>query len=103
MKQESLTSRSAATLEAQALGAVNQHMEPDAQPTMEFLESVAEFERHIFSSAKVRKLSAAIDAGRPLPNLDPPLSAFEQRRYLDDVVERADLKSDRSIASPIAL
>ena len=70
--------RSAATLEAQALGAVNQHMEPTTAPTSEFLESVAEFERHIFSSAKVRKLSAAIDAGRPLPNLDPPLAALER-------------------------
>ncbi len=70
--------RSAATLEAQALGAINQHMEPATPPTMEFLESVAEFQRHIFSSAKVRKLSAAIDAGRPLPNLDPPLTELER-------------------------
>jgi cytochrome c peroxidase len=71
--------RSAATLEAQALAAVNQHMEPETPPTQAFLESVAEFQRHIFSSAGVRKLSAAIDANRPLPNLDPPLSAFERR------------------------
>jgi cytochrome c peroxidase len=35
--------RSAATLEAQALGAVNQHMEPTVPPTKEFLETVAEF------------------------------------------------------------
>ena len=47
-------------------------------PTMEFLQSVAEFQRHIFSSAKVRKLSTAIDAGRPLPNLDPPLTELER-------------------------
>jgi cytochrome c peroxidase len=71
--------RSAATLELQALGAVNQHMEPTAPPTQDFLESVAAFERHIFSSAGVSTLSAAIDAGRPLPNLDPPLTAFERR------------------------
>jgi cytochrome c peroxidase len=71
--------RSAAALEAQAREAVNQHMEPTAPPTDDFLESVAEFQRHIFSSAKVRKLSAAIDAGRPLPNLDPPLTAFERK------------------------
>jgi cytochrome c peroxidase len=70
--------RSAATLEAQALAAVQQHMEPAAPPTKEFLESVAEFQRHIFSSATVRKLSAAIDAGRPLPNLDPPLTELER-------------------------
>ena len=70
--------RSAATLEAQALAAVNQHMEPTIQPSAEFLESVAEFQRHIFSSAKVRLLSAAIDRGAPLPDLDPPLTELEQ-------------------------
>ena len=70
--------RSAGTLEAQALAAVNQHMEPTIQPSAEFLESVAEFQRHIFSSAKVRMLSAAIDGGAPLPNLDPPLTELEQ-------------------------
>ena len=82
--------RSAATLEVQALGAVNQHMEPTMPPTMEFLESVAEFQRHIFSSAKVRTLSAAIDAGRPLPNLDPPLTAFERlgKEKFDDFCGR---------------
>jgi cytochrome c peroxidase len=71
--------RSAATLEAQALAAVNQHMEPTSPPTTAFLESVAEFERHIFSSNKVRKLSGAIDAGRQLPDLDPRLTAFERK------------------------
>jgi cytochrome c peroxidase len=71
--------RSVDTLEAQALAAVNQHMEPTAPPTKEFLETVAEFERHIFSSASVRKLSAAIDADRPLPDLDPRLTDFEQQ------------------------
>jgi cytochrome c peroxidase len=71
--------RSAATLEVQALAAVNQHMEPRVPPSRAFLESVAEFQRHIFSSATVRRLSAAIDAGRPLPDLDPPLTALERR------------------------
>jgi cytochrome c peroxidase len=82
--------RSAATLEAQALGAVNQHTEPTVQPTKEFLETVAEFQRHIFSSAKVRKLSAAIDAGRPLPDLDPPLTPLEQKgkEKFDDFCRR---------------
>ena len=70
--------RSAATLEAQALAAVNQHMEPTIQPSAAFLESVAAFQRHIFSSAKVRTLSAAIDRSAPLPNLDPPLTELEQ-------------------------
>jgi cytochrome c peroxidase len=71
--------RTAKTLEEQALGAVNAHMEPTVQPTQEFLETVAEFQRHIFSSAKVRKLSEAIDAGAPLPDIDPQLTAFERR------------------------
>lgn len=70
--------RTAKTLEEQALKAVNAHMEPTVQPTEEFLETVAEFQRHIFSSAKVRKLSEAIDAGGPLPDLDPPLTALEK-------------------------
>jgi cytochrome c peroxidase len=71
--------RSAPTLEAQALGAITQHMEPAAPPTRAFLESVAEFQRHLFSSRGVRALSAAIDAGAPLPDLDPPLTAIERR------------------------
>jgi cytochrome c peroxidase len=71
--------RSAATLEAQALAAVNQHMEPARPPSAAFLESVAEFQRHIFSSAGVRDLSAAIDRGAPLPSLDPPLDPLERK------------------------
>ena len=82
--------RSADTLEAQALGAINQHMEPATPPTIEFLESVAEFQRHLFSSSKVRKLSAAIDAGGLLPDLDPPLTAFERagKEKFDDFCGR---------------
>jgi cytochrome c peroxidase len=71
--------RTAKTLEEQAFKAVNAHMEPTVQPTQEFLETVAEFQRHLFSSAKVKKLSDAIDAGGPIPDIDPPLTAFEQR------------------------
>jgi cytochrome c peroxidase len=71
--------RSAATLEAQARAAVDQHMEPTIPPSAAFLESVAAFERHIFSSATVRALSAAIDRGAPLPQLDPPLTELERK------------------------
>jgi cytochrome c peroxidase len=71
--------RSAPTLEAQARGAIVQHMQPRAAPTDEFLESVAEFQRYLFSSASARRLSAAIDRGGPLPDLDPPLTAFQRR------------------------
>jgi cytochrome c peroxidase len=71
--------RSAVTLEAQALAAVNQHMEPTMPPSAAFLESVAAFQRHIFSSDRVRALSAAIDRGAPLPHLDPPLTELERK------------------------
>jgi cytochrome c peroxidase len=71
--------RTARTLEEQALKAVNAHMGPTVQPTQEFLETVAEFERRIFSSAKIKKLSEAIDAGKPIPDIDPPLNALERR------------------------
>ena len=53
-------------------------MEPTVPPTQRFLDTVAEFERHVFSSPKVRQLSDAIDAGGPIPDLDPPLTEFEQ-------------------------
>jgi cytochrome c peroxidase len=71
--------RSAATLEDQARDAVTQHMAPSQPPTRAFLESVAEFQRHLFASAASRSLSAAIDRGGPLPDLDPPLTALERR------------------------
>lgn len=69
--------RTAATLEQQALGAVNGHMEPSVAPSPQFLESLAEFQRRIFSSAKVRCLSRAIEDGEPLPHLDPELDPVE--------------------------
>jgi cytochrome c peroxidase len=71
--------RTAATLEQQALGAVNGHMEPSVAPSPEFLESLAEFQRRIFSSEKVRRLSRAIERDDPLPDLDPELDPVEQR------------------------
>src|SRR4030095_11858394 len=57
------------TLEEQALAAVNAHMEPTAQPTQEFLETVAEFQRHIFSSLQAKRGSDAHDAGAAVPGL----------------------------------
>ena len=82
--------RSAPTLEAQAQAAINQHMEPTAPPSQAFLESLAEFQRHIFSSAKLRKLSAAIDQGGSLPHLDPPLTELERegKEKFDDFCGR---------------
>jgi hypothetical protein len=54
-------------------------MEPSVAPSPQFLESLAEFQRRIFSSAKVRRLSRAIERGEPLPDLDPALDSIEQR------------------------
>jgi len=71
--------RSAPTLETQGRDAVNQHLEPAHPPTADFLDSIAEFERQIFSSRQVRQFSTAIDAGLPVPDLDPPLTALERR------------------------
>jgi cytochrome c peroxidase len=71
--------RSAATLEEQARGAVFAHMEPSAEPSLDFLETIAEFERRVFSSPGVKKLSRAIDREQPLPEIDPELNSLEQR------------------------
>jgi cytochrome c peroxidase len=70
--------RTATTLEQQALGAVHAHLEPSVEPSVQFLESLAEFQRRIFSSAKVRRLSRAIERGEPLPDLDPKLDPIER-------------------------
>lgn len=78
--------RSASSLEEQARNAVNMHMEPTEQPSEDFLRSVAEFQRHIFSSKRLRRLSQAIDAGLPIPDIDPPLNQLEQlgKKRFDD-------------------
>jgi cytochrome c peroxidase len=70
--------RTATTLEQQALGAVHAHMDPSAEPSLQFLESLAEFQRRIFSSAKVRRLSRAIERGEPPPDVDPELDPIER-------------------------
>jgi cytochrome c peroxidase len=70
--------RSVRTLEEQARGAVEGHMQPSAPPTPEFLASVAEFQRHLASSPEIRSISEALRGGRPVPDLDPPLSPLER-------------------------
>jgi cytochrome c peroxidase len=82
--------RSVEALAEQARNAIDAHMEPTVQPTQRFLESVAEFQRHIFSSSKVKLISDAIDASGPIPDTDPPLTAFEQfgKQKFDDFCRR---------------
>jgi hypothetical protein len=83
--------RSAPTLEQQALGAVNMHMQPAAPPGQDFLDSVADFQRHLFSSARAEAASHAIDAGATEVDYDGPrlnkLEKLGQQRF-DDLCAR---------------
>ena len=78
--------RSVTTLEEQTRSAIQAHMEPSTSPTTRFLETVAEFQRHIFSSQKVKEISDAIDAGRPIADTVEPLTPLERlgKRKFDD-------------------
>jgi cytochrome c peroxidase len=82
--------RSAATLEQQALGAINMHMQPSAPPGPDFLAAVAEFERHLFSSARAAEASDAIDAGDSPRDHQLPLTPLERRgkQRFDDLCGR---------------
>lgn len=71
--------RTMPTLEAQARAALRAHMQTSTPPSDEFIESVAHFERGLFATAAARRIAAALKAGAPIPNVDPPLSALEQR------------------------
>jgi cytochrome c peroxidase len=71
--------RSVATLEEQARAAVSAHMEASTPPSKEFLETIAYFERGLFSNSEVRRVAAALEAGRPVTAIDPPLTYFETR------------------------
>jgi cytochrome c peroxidase len=71
--------RTIATLEDQARAALIAHMQARTPPTDEFVTSVAHFERGLFANSAARRVAAALDAGEPIPNVDPPLSKLEQR------------------------
>jgi len=71
--------RRIATLEDQIRAALSAHMEATAPPTDEFVATVAHFERGLFASSAARRVAAALDAGAPIPDVDPPLSALERR------------------------
>lgn len=68
-----------ATLEEQALAAMRDHSQVADDPSEETLARLARFQRHLFSSRRVRDLAAALDEGAPPPSTDPPLSALEQQ------------------------
>lgn len=67
------------TLEDQALSAMQVHSEITHDPKERTLHRLAEFQRHLFSSKRVRNLARALEAGTPPPNTDPPLTALEQQ------------------------
>jgi mono/diheme cytochrome c family protein len=68
------------TLQDQALGALTKHAQVQNGPAQQFLDDLHSFQRVLFTNARVRALSEAIDAGTtPLPDPDPPLDELEQQ------------------------
>jgi len=67
-----------ATLQDQALGALQGHAEIEREPNPRFLNDIAAFEKTVFSSPGVAVLTDALEKGHRLPNIDPPLDAYEQ-------------------------
>lgn len=65
------------TLQDQALGALLNHAEVQSAPPERLLDDLSAFERVLFTNERVRAMSAAIDAGLPPPDADPPLNGLE--------------------------
>ncbi len=67
-----------ATLQEQALGALEAHAQIANAPTQRLLDDLAAFQNVLFSSPRVRVLADAVRNGvSPLPDVDPPLNALE--------------------------
>ncbi|WP_394828640.1 cytochrome c peroxidase [Pendulispora albinea] len=67
-------------LESQALGALHDHALIQREPASRALEDVSNFQKVLFSSLGTFVLANAIERGQnPLPNVDPPLSAYEKQ------------------------
>jgi cytochrome c peroxidase len=66
------------TLEDQARSAMLAHSELKEEPKDNLLERLSDFQRHLFSSVRVRKLAKAIEQGGALPEPTPPLTPLEQ-------------------------
>lgn len=71
--------RTMPTLEAQVRAALVAHMQVEAPPSDEFVDSVAHFERGLYANAAARRVAAALEAGVDAPDVDPPLTALERR------------------------
>ena len=67
-----------ATLQEQALGALEAHAQVAIAPPQRMLDDLAAFQNVLFSSARVRVLADAVrNAVSPLPTVDPTLNALE--------------------------
>ncbi len=65
------------TLQEQALGALTAHAQITSQPAPRMLDDLAAFQNDLFSSAGVRAIAGALQAGTTPPDIDPPLTALE--------------------------
>ena len=67
-----------ATLQEQALGALEAHAQIANAPSQRLLDDLAAFQNVLFSSPRARLLADAVRNGvSPLPDVDPPLNALE--------------------------
>src|SRR5690606_8751291 len=66
------------TLQIQAKAAFADHSQVTGVSN-QILDHLAGFQRTQFSSVRVAALSVALEHNLPLPNTDPPLSAFERQ------------------------
>jgi cytochrome c peroxidase len=67
-----------ATLQEQALGALEAHAQIANAPSERLLDDLTAFQNVLFSSSRVRVLADSVRNGvSPLPDVDPPLSALE--------------------------
>ena len=72
-----------ATLQEQALGALQAHAQIANAPAPRLLDDLAAFQNVLFSSPRVRVLSDAVRAGQsPLPDVDPPLNPLQAQGKL---------------------
>lgn len=68
-----------ATLQDQALGALNDHAQIQVAPPQRLLDDLASFQDVLFTNPRVRQLARAISEGQTLlPDPDPPLDELEQ-------------------------
>lgn len=68
-----------ATLESQALSAMRSHSQVTSDPSPQTLTHLAEFQRHLFSSRRIQRVSRALAHGVEPPPADDHLNPLERR------------------------